>query len=276
LAADTPKRVEPDEAQQHLAKEVEAATPPLAAMARVAGTVELDVVISADGKVSSTTPLSGPPLLVTACIGAVKQWEYKPFIENGQAITVVTKVECKTQATNLASAGEKAVQDYYPAEVACMELYRAQNYSEAEKKCTEAAILAERLPGDRMIERSTSFAYLANTLVSEENPGAAIPLYLIALDAYRGVEHSERDPDFASEHVDLAHAYFLDHQFDKADPLYAQGIQIYEAAIAALPDMKDIYTARMKRAILDYAKLKEAEGDADAVKALEQKAAGLP
>jgi hypothetical protein len=44
----------------------------------------------------------------------------------------------------------------------------------------------------------------------------------------------------------------------------------------ALPDMKDNYTTRMKRAILEYAKLKETEGDADAAKALEQKAAALP
>jgi len=78
-----------------------------------------------------------------------------------------------------------------------------------------------------------------------------------------------------SEHLSLERAYFLAKQLDKADPLYARAIQIFEAAIAALPDMKDNYTARMKRAILEYAKLKEARGDADGAKALEQKAAAL-
>lgn len=276
LAADAPKRVEPDVANQHLVKKVEAVTPPIAALAGVGGTVTLDVVISPDGTVSSTTLLSGPPLLQTACVEAVKKWEYKPFLENGQALAVVTKVECSTPVPTHTSAEATALKDYYPADQACMELYRARKYSEAEKKCSDSLALAEKLPQDRMIERSTSYAYLANTLLSEGKVGDAIPLYQKALEAYRGVEHSDEDADFATDYVNLSRAYFLNRQFDKADPLYARAIQIYEAAIAALPAMKDNYTARMKRAILEYAKLKETEGDTDAAKALQQKAAVLP
>jgi TonB family protein len=275
-AADAPKRVEPDVGQQHLVKKVDPTVPPVALIAGVGGTVTLDVVISTDGTVSSTIVLSGPPLLQTACIEAVKKWEYKPFLENGQAIAVVTKVECNTQAPTHTPAEEKALKDYYPADDACRELYRARHYSEAGKKCSEAVALAEKLPSDRMIERSTSYAYLGHTLLSEGNLDAAVPLYQKALEAYRGVEHSDRDADFATDHVNLARAYFLGRQFDKADPLYARAIQIYEAAIAALPDMKDNYSARMKRAVLEYAKLKETEGDTDAAKALEEKAAALP
>jgi tetratricopeptide (TPR) repeat protein len=276
LAEDMPTRVEPDVAQQQLVKKVEAVTPPIASLAGVGGTVALDVVISADGKVSSTTVLSGPPLLLTACIEAVKQWEYKPFVENGRAITVVTKVECDMRAANYTSSEEKALKDYYPADEACVELYRARNYPDAETKCSETVALAELLPRDRMIERSRSYAYLANTLLSDGKLGDAIPFYQKALEAYRGVEHSERNADFATAHANLAHAYFLNRQFDEADPLYGRAIQIYEGAIAVLPNMKDIYTARMKKAILEYAKLKETEGDAEAAETLEQKAAALP
>jgi tetratricopeptide (TPR) repeat protein len=120
-----------------------------------------------------------------------------------------------------------------------------------------------------------SLALLGNMLFGEGQINDAIPLYQKSLEAYRGVRHSEPDADFATDHVNLARADFLSQQFDKADPLYTRAIQIYEAAIAELPDMKDNYSGRMKRAILEYAKLKEAEGDADAAKALAQKAAGV-
>jgi TonB family protein len=275
-AADTPKRVESDVAQQHLVKKVEPVTPPIASLAGVGGTVALDVVISVDGKVSSTTLLSGPPLLQTACIEAVKQWEYKPFVENEQAITVVTKVECKTQAANYTSSEEKALQDYYPADQACEDLVRAKQYSDAEKKCAEALALSDQLPADRILERSESRTMLAHSLLGERRLNDAIPLYEKALDIRRGSEDSDKDADFATDHVNLARAYLMTGQLEKTDPLYARSIQIFEAAIAELPDMKDNYTARMKRAILEYAQLKAARGDAEGAKALQQKAAALP
>jgi tetratricopeptide (TPR) repeat protein len=275
-AADTPNRVEPDVAQQHLVKKVDAVTPPIASLAGVGGTVALDVVISTDGKVSSTTVLSGPPLLRTACIEAVKQWEYKPFVEDGHAITVVTKVECKTRAANYTSSEQKALQDYYPADQACMDLVRAKQYSDAERKCAKALSLSDQLPADRILERSESRTMLAHSLIGQQRPRDAIPLYEKALELRRGSEDSDKDADFAADHVNLARAYFMTGQLDKADPLYARSIQIFEAAIVALPDMKDNYAARMKRAILEYAKLKESEGDTDAAKELQQKAAVLP
>lgn len=275
-AADAPHRIDPDLAKQNIVTRVDPAVPAIAAMTGVGGTVKLDITISVDGKVTSATPLSGPPLLQGACMEAVKKWQYKPFAEDGHPIAVVTTVDCTFRTTSYASSEQSALHDYYPVDDACMSLYRAKNYSDAETKCRAAVALAEQLPADRMIERSTSYALLAHAFLSEGKLEDAIPLYQKSLDAYRDVEHSDRDADFATDHVNLARAYFLARQFDKADPLYARAIQIYEAAIVALPDMKENYTARMKRAILEYAKLKEAEGDSDAAKALAQKAAALP
>lgn len=273
--ADTPKRVEPDVAEQHLIKKVEPSMPPIAMMAKVSGTTVFDVTISPAGVVTDTRYVSGPALLTTPCTEAVRKWLYKPFLANGQPISVVTRVDCKFQSPSYSSSEESALHDYYPVGDACMSFYRAKDYSDAETKCRAAVVLAEQLPADRMIERSTSYAILAHTYLSESKLDDAIPLYQKSLEAYRGVEHSDADADFATDHVNLARAYFLAKQFDKADPLYARAIQIFEAAIVALPDMKDNYTARMKRAILEYARLKEARGDADGAKALEQKAAAL-
>jgi len=48
-------------------------------------------------------------------------------------------------------------------------------------------------------------------------------------------------------------------ELDKADLLYQQSVTIFEAAIVALPTMKDNYTARLRSTLLEYAKLKKRE-----------------
>jgi hypothetical protein len=63
-------------------------------------------------------------------------------------------------------------------------------------------------------------------------------------------------------------------ELDKADLLY-QSVTIFEAAIVALPTMKDNYTARSRSTLSEYARLKNTRGESDNAKALEQKAAGL-
>ena len=57
--------------------------PKLARQARVAGTVVLEAIVTADGKVAEIKVISGHPLLVEAAINCVKQWEYEPTLLNG-------------------------------------------------------------------------------------------------------------------------------------------------------------------------------------------------
>src|SRR5207237_3635999 len=128
------------------------------------------------------------------------------------------------------------------------------------KKCLEAVILSDGLPTSRIIERSSSRTFLAHSLVGQGRPKDAIPVYEKALEIYRSVKGSERDADFASDHANLARAYSMTGQLDKADGSYAHSVVIFEAAIINLPDMKGNYTARLKRTLLEYAKLKNTEG----------------
>jgi tetratricopeptide (TPR) repeat protein len=111
--------------------------------------------------------------------------------------------------------------------------------------------------------------------IAERKPDEAIPLYQNPLEIRKGVEHSERDADFASEHANLARAYFIVGQLDEAAPHYQQAVMIFEAAILALPEMRDNYTSRLKSILLEYAKLKAARGEVDSAKTMEQQAAGL-
>lgn len=274
-ASDQPKRIEPDVANQNLLKKVVPTVPPLAKSLGIGGTVVLDVTISADGKVSSVKALSGHPMLVPACIEAVRKWEYKPFMQDGQAIAAVTRVEWTVESPTHTKSEERALRDYYPAFQECYGLVHARKDVDAEKKCSEAVVLSDELPASRIIERSSSRTFLAHSFVGQGRPIDAVPVYEKALEIYRSVEHSERDADFASDHANLARAYFLTGQLDKADLLYERSVAIFEAAIIALPDMRDNYTARLKRTLLEYAKLKNARGEANSAKELERKAAEL-
>jgi periplasmic protein TonB len=75
-----------------LISRVEPTYPPLARQARIQGNVVLTAVIDKDGTIQNLQVVSGHPMLTPAAIDAVKQWRYKPYLLNGQAILVETTV----------------------------------------------------------------------------------------------------------------------------------------------------------------------------------------
>ena len=52
----------------------------------------LVAVISKAGTIENLRTLSGHPLLVPAAIDAVRQWRYRPYILNDEAIEVETQI----------------------------------------------------------------------------------------------------------------------------------------------------------------------------------------
>lgn len=63
-----------------------ASYPLLAQHMNVQGSVVLQAVISAQGSVENLTVLSGPAILTTAAQQAVREWRFKPVMQNGQAV----------------------------------------------------------------------------------------------------------------------------------------------------------------------------------------------
>jgi protein TonB len=66
--------------------------PDIARSARVEGTVILEAVISATGRVDQVRLLRSVPLLDSAAIDAVRQWLFTPTMLNGEPIPVVMTV----------------------------------------------------------------------------------------------------------------------------------------------------------------------------------------
>jgi protein TonB len=75
--------------------------PRLARQARVVGTVVLEAIVTAEGKVAEIKIVSGHPLLVDAAINCVKQWEYEPTLLNGVATPVILTAKVHFQTTPL-------------------------------------------------------------------------------------------------------------------------------------------------------------------------------
>lgn len=64
-----------------------------AKQARAQGTVVLKALIGRDGKIHDLKVISAPyPSLVESAMGAVSQWEYKPYLLNGDPVEVDTQI----------------------------------------------------------------------------------------------------------------------------------------------------------------------------------------
>jgi len=59
---------------------------------KVQGSVVLQAVIGADGTIEHLSVLSGPAILATAAQQAVRQWRFKPYLQNGQPVETKTRI----------------------------------------------------------------------------------------------------------------------------------------------------------------------------------------
>jgi len=91
-----------------LLSKVDPVYPSVAHQAGIQGTVSLQALIGKDGNVEHLELISGHPLLAPAAIDAVKQWKYKPYLLNGQAVEVQTEVQVNFSLQNDPSPGSPA------------------------------------------------------------------------------------------------------------------------------------------------------------------------
>ena len=66
--------------------------PLLARQMKVQGAVSLQALISRDGTIQELQILSGPGILAAAAREAVKQWHFKPYLQNGRPVETQAKI----------------------------------------------------------------------------------------------------------------------------------------------------------------------------------------
>jgi TonB family protein len=89
----TTVRVSEKVAQQMALKKVEPVYPQVAKISRITGTVVMLAVIGKEGKITALQLISGHPLLAPAALKAVKEWNYRPYIFDGEPVEVQTTIE---------------------------------------------------------------------------------------------------------------------------------------------------------------------------------------
>ncbi len=78
---------------KQLKHKVNPAYPKEAQDQRIQGTVRLHIIVGKDGKVMQAETMSGHPVLAQAALDAVRKWEYKPILLNGEPVEVDTTVD---------------------------------------------------------------------------------------------------------------------------------------------------------------------------------------
>lgn len=64
----------------------------IARQMKVAGRVEVEAVVDAEGKVESVKALTGNPLLTQSAITAVQKWKFTPFTADGSPTKAVVSL----------------------------------------------------------------------------------------------------------------------------------------------------------------------------------------
>jgi TonB family protein len=91
-SGDVPVHLDQKTAQALVTKRVEPQYPSDARLAHIQGAVELRVIVGEEGRVHALHIIKGHPMLAAAAYNAVRQWEFKPYVENGKTLPVDTNV----------------------------------------------------------------------------------------------------------------------------------------------------------------------------------------
>lgn len=86
-------RIGPGIAKGMVVRRAQPTYPPAAKEARIQGTITLETMISEQGDVESLRASNGPFALVEAAYDAVRQWKFKPYLQNREPVDVVADIE---------------------------------------------------------------------------------------------------------------------------------------------------------------------------------------
>ena len=93
VSASKPRAVSAGVATGRLIRQSPAVYPQVAKLARVSGTVVLQATISKTGTITDLHVVSGPPMLRSGALEAVRTWRYKPFLLDNKPVEVQTTID---------------------------------------------------------------------------------------------------------------------------------------------------------------------------------------
>ena len=268
-----PIRIETAEALSQLVKKVDPEVPAEAVAAKIGGAVIADVIIGPAGTVSSITIVGGHEMLHGEAVVALKQWRFRPFVRKGKPVSV--RVILEVAFPDPVRDAERQVFDEHRAAERRCEQAIASNPATAPELCAEVVRLSDRLPKERVLERSHAFTLHANSLALVDRLAEAIGALKRAI-AFRETVAGQADADTADGYFAVGMLQQRLGNMKDADEAFSTSVRMHEAALKSATTLRDVYLPRYERALRAHAALKRQLGDAAAAATLESRTSALP
>jgi TonB family protein len=278
---DAAKPISEGDARQHLVQDAEPVYPRMVQPAGAQGDVALAVTIDAKGQVVSEKVLSGPPMLQQSVLDAVRHWQFTPFLDNGVAVPVTTRLTIAyplPQSRPAPTADqEQAEKAWFPLSAKCMKAIQAQNPREAVEACKQTLNISlkvgDQTPSDQLA-RTGSLQMYGHALLLANQKQAALAQEYMAVDEVRKCL-TDKDQEYA---MPFFWRGVVEANLGQNDPALAD-FTVAEAthrrAIANLPDMKAKYGPLLAAILKEHAALLDRMGRADEAAKLRAEAASL-
>ena len=268
-----PIRIETAEALSQVLKKVDPEVPAEAVAAKIGGAVIADVIIGPTGTVSSITIVGGHEMLHGEAVVALKQWRFRPFVRKGKPVSVRVILEVAFPDP-VRDTERQAFDEHRAAERRCEQAIETTPAA-APALCAEVIRLSDQLPKDRVLERSHALVMHANSLARVDRLPEAITELKRAV-ALRETVASQADADTADGYFAIGMLQQRLGNGKDADEAFSTSVRMHEAALKAVPKMRDLYLPRYQRALQAHAALKRQVGDTAAAEALESRTSALP
>ncbi len=264
--AQQPMEVSPAAAEEHLAKRVDPEYPPLAKMASIQGKVVVQVRIAKDGSVAEAKVVSGHPLLVGSAVNAVKQWKYKPFLANGSPVEARTTIEVPFSLgipDNQYKEQQKINNAYFAKDRECRSQISSRDYAEAVTTCKSSVELAEKLPPERALERTSAYADEGWALMGRHEYSEALDYFKkeVALDE-KSLNPYDVELGYGYHHLGIG--LLANGDLKGALENYQKAIHTVELARQHINSkfLAWEYTKSLKKLLAEYSELLLRSGDA--------------
>jgi len=264
-------RVDTAHAMKQIVKQVEPIVPPAAAAAKIGGLVVADIIVRINGTVESVTILTGARELHQAAADAIKQWTFKPFLQQGRPARVMTIVEVSFPDP-IREDKIRLQREFFGAENSCRRQSESAPRS-ADMACAEYASLADKAFPSSDMAANAHEAY-AQSLVVQDRFSEALAQYEQAL----GIRLKLADPSPAT----LAGNYFAvavmqgrlgDDQ--RAGASFASAIRSFDDAVAASARFLSEQGAEFAIVFERYAAFKRRVGEPEVADRLAARGASL-
>lgn len=259
-------------AETKLVKKVEPVWPQLEKL-NIQGTVVLYVRLSTEGKVEFIKVISGHPMLVQAAMDAVKQWEYRPTLLNGQPAKVETTVAVPFSLLTPEQRAkfEAAAAQYHQEEEKCGELVAERAYSAAETACATLPELSEELDPALNEERVRAFRDVGVAYFADSKFQDALTAFQRELESAK-TKLSPTSVHTARAYADVAHGLQSTSHHEEAAINYAHAVAILEPVVRG-HDSPDV--GLLRTVLRDYALLLRQLARTTEAAAVEQKLKAL-